>query len=606
MKLDFVSLDKLTDSKANMRSGRKAPDVSDLLPSVRARGILQSILLRPVPDTDQFEVVAGRRRWHAALAVRAEYPEAVPDHIALLPSAILEPGDDAAALEASMIENMARLDPDEVKQWESFTALVKAGRSIEEIAATFGLPDRMIRQVLALGNLLPRVRELYRREQIDVASIRFLTMASKAKQREWLDLIDDPDARAPKGQNLKRWLLGGETIQTKVALFDLTDFPGQTVTTLFGDEAYFRDADAFWTAQNAVIDARREAYLEAGWASVEIVGAETYFHTYEYEKTSKRKGGKVFIDVHHDGEVVFHEGYLSRKEAAKRGQGGQDAGTGASRVTRPEVTSTMQTYIDLHRHSAVRADLLNFPGVALRLMVAHAIVGSHLWRVSPDPRSSRNADVIESTEGCDAEASFDIERRAVLALLDFSAEEPTVTGGNGDDYGVTGVFLRLLPLPDEAVLRIVAVVMGETMVAGSVAVAAVGETVGTDMANWWAADAAFFELLRDKEVLSRIVAEVAGEKVAEANAGEKGKTLKGIVNAHLDGADGRTKVERWVPRWMRFAPSAYTERGGVTSLKAHAKVEAARAALANARAAVKPEEEEEVAPVEAEPHRLAA
>src|SRR3546814_9560049 len=64
--------------------------------------------------------------------------------------------------------------------------------------------------------------------------------------------------------------------------------------------------------------------------------------------------------------------------------------------------------------------------------------------------------------------------------------------------------------------------------------------MGVDMADWWQADTAFFELIRDREVLSRIVAEVAGETVATANVGEKSKTLKRIVSDHLDGADGRS------------------------------------------------------------------
>jgi ParB family chromosome partitioning protein len=136
----------------------------------------------------------------------------------LLASAIIDPGDDAAALEASMIENMARLDPDEVKQWESFTALVKTGRNIDDIAATFGLPERRVRQVLALGNLLPRVRDLYRHGRIDATTVRHLTLASKARQRDWLALVDNPDQRAPTGHTLKGWLLGGQSIQTKVAL----------------------------------------------------------------------------------------------------------------------------------------------------------------------------------------------------------------------------------------------------------------------------------------------------------------------------------------------------------------------------------------------------
>jgi ParB family chromosome partitioning protein len=164
----------------------------------------------------------------------------------------------------------------------------------------------------------------------------------------------------------------------------------------------------------------------------------------------------------------------------------------------------------------------------------------------------------------------------VLGVLDFSPEEQTVTGGNGDDYGVAGIFLRLIDLPDAIVMEIITVVMGETLASGSAAVAAAGTQIGVDMADWWQADAAFFELIRDKEVLTRIVAEVAGETVATANAGEKTKTLKRIVRDHLDGADGRTKVERWVPKWLGFPASAYTARGGVGTVAAHAKVDAAR------------------------------
>ena len=40
MKLDFIDLGKLSVSKANMRYAKKAPDVSDILPTVRARGVL--------------------------------------------------------------------------------------------------------------------------------------------------------------------------------------------------------------------------------------------------------------------------------------------------------------------------------------------------------------------------------------------------------------------------------------------------------------------------------------------------------------------------------------------------------------------------------------
>jgi ParB family chromosome partitioning protein len=571
MKLDFIDHDKLFVDKTNMRYGKKAPDVSDILPTVRKRGIIQPLIVKPANDEGRSGIVAGCRRWTANGIARAEGLDHGP-----LPCAILEPGDDADAIEASMIENLARLDPDEVTQWESFVRLVKEGRDVADISATFGLPELTVKRILALGNLLPRIRDLYRAEKIDAATVRHLTLASKSQQRAWLALYDDPKAYTPTGHQLKAWLFGGQSISTDKALFDLDGYEGQIIGDLFGREQFFADCDAFWTAQEAVIEARKEDYLEAGWPDVVIVGPSEYFHVYEFTKAPKRKGGRVYVDVRASGEVIFHEGYLTSKEA-KRLQKGETPDTGF-KPARPEVTSTMQTYIDLHRHAAVRAALTAHPHVALRLLVAHAIVGSHLWSVKPEPQTARSDEVRESVETCRGEADFDEKRRAVLALLGFSAEEATVTGGNGDGYGLAGVFLRLLDLPDPAVMDVIVVVMGETLAAGSTAIEAVGTTIGVEMACYWQADTAFFELLRDKEVLTRIVAEVAGEPVATANAKEKGKTLKRIVADHLAGENGRAKVDNWVPRWMEFPPSAYTERGGVGTVKAHAKVLAARRA----------------------------
>src|SRR3546814_3830813 len=70
MQLANIELGKLSVSKANMRYGSKAPDVSDILPSIRARGVLVPLLVRPGPvpsdveggSTETFEIVAGSRR----------------------------------------------------------------------------------------------------------------------------------------------------------------------------------------------------------------------------------------------------------------------------------------------------------------------------------------------------------------------------------------------------------------------------------------------------------------------------------------------------------------------------------------------------------------
>ena len=575
MKLEFIPLGKLSVSRTNMRYAKRPPDVSDILPSVRRRGVIQPVLVRPNCQAGQFEIVAGARRFTAARIVadeRAAAGEAGPPEP--LPCAILDEADDAAAVEASLIENIARLDADEVTQWATFTRLVKEGRTVDDISATFGLPELTVERVLALGNLLPRIRTMYAADEIDSATVRHLTLASKRQQTEWLALADDPEQRAPVGQQVKAWLLGGQTIPEKLALFDVAASGLATVSDLFGEDRYFADASAFWVRQEAAIEERRAAYLADGWAEVAIVPASDYFQSWDYDKRPKKKGGRVYIDVRSTGEVTFHEGYVSRREAerARRGEGG---GSLDAKPQRPEITAAMQTYVDLHRHAAARAALADRPGIALRLMLAHAMVGSPLWTVRREPQAARDEATAESVETCRAETMFDERRRAVLALLGLDPERPTVSGGNGDDRELVALFLRLLDLPDPAILDIVVIVMGETLASGSAAVDAIGLTLGVDMADYWQADPAFYDLVRDKEVLGAMVAEVAGETVASANAKEKGVTLKRIIADHLAGNDGRPKVERWVPRWMAFPPSAYTPRGGVGTVKAHTKVEAA-------------------------------
>src|SRR3546814_4321866 len=106
-------------------------------------------------------------------------------------------------------------------------------------------------------------------------------------------LFDDAQTYAPTGAQLKAWLFGGASIATKAAIFPLDEYKGRIVTDLFGEDGYFADSDQFWSAQNAAIAARRDTLIEAGWADVEVMEPGQYFHSWEYEKTPKTKGGKV-------------------------------------------------------------------------------------------------------------------------------------------------------------------------------------------------------------------------------------------------------------------------------------------------------------------------
>ncbi|WP_192244294.1 ParB/RepB/Spo0J family partition protein [Mesorhizobium silamurunense] len=571
MQLAHIPLDRLKISAANMRHGKRAPDISDILPSVRARGVLVPLLVRPNGEPESFEIVAGRRRYFAAKSIADERGEEDP-----LPCAIMEDGDDADALEASLIENIARLDPDEVSQWETFSRLISQGRTVPDIAATFGITELMIKRILALGDLLPKIREAYRRDEIDAETARYLTMASKAQQKDWLALFADPEQYAPLGLQLKQWLFGGQSISTKVALFAIEDYPGLTVSDLFGQDSYFADADQFWQKQNEAIAATRDAYLEAGWCEVVVLEPGQHFHSWDYEKTPKKKGGKVFIAVTHRGEVECHEGWLSRREARRardKGEGPDEAET-LAKPSRPELTGPMQNYVDLHRHAAVRTAMLDHPAVALRLMVAHAITGSGLWQVRREPQRAASASVTASLAGCKAEAAFAEKQREVLALLAVPDEDGRVAGGNGDAFATASVFARLLALADDDVMRVLAIVMAETLEAGSAVIEALGNHLSVDMGAYWQPDDAFFDLLRDKEIANSMLADVGGKHVADSNVAEKVKTQKKIIRDFLAGENGRRQVEAWLPRWMKFPAESYRTRDGFRTADQWARVQA--------------------------------
>jgi ParB family transcriptional regulator, chromosome partitioning protein len=111
--------------------------LSALAGSLSERGVLQPVLVRPMPD-GRYELVAGERRWRAAqVAGLSEIP------------ALVRARDDAAALELALIENMAREDLNPIEEARACEALVdELGLTREQVARRVG------RSRVALSNLL--------------------------------------------------------------------------------------------------------------------------------------------------------------------------------------------------------------------------------------------------------------------------------------------------------------------------------------------------------------------------------------------------------------------------------------------------------------------
>jgi ParB family transcriptional regulator, chromosome partitioning protein len=554
MELMHIPLSELAIAKVNVRHGVKKADYKDLIPSIKERGILQPLLVRK--NGRGYEIIAGRRRFLAACSLEKEGLE-----VEAVPCAIMAKGDDAAAVEASLIENVAHLPMDDMDQFEAFQRLLKEGRSSEHIANVFGVTELTVKRRLAIANLAPKVRQLYRTEDIDPETLRALTMASKQQQKDWLALYEDEEQQAPMGQGLRRWLLGGQNISTKNALFDLASYQGEIVSDLFGEESYFANPDSFWALQDKAIAAKRDELLSLGWTRVEVTPRGDRFYEWDFEKTGKKKGGTVYITASERGEVEVHEGYLSRAEARKRDR--KETGEAIpTKATKPELTATMQNYVELHRLAAIRLELLNHPQIALRLVLAHMIVGSNLWMVKPDAMKAAKLEIGASVAANPATLAFDERRRELLTLCGFEGDRTELVRPNGDDYSLAHLFARLLKLPEVDVLRLLALAMAETLSSGTATAEAVALTTSATL-NDWRPDDTFFDLLGGKDVVQAMLADIASPAVADGNKGETSKVQKGIIKNYLHGTNGREHKMDWLPPYFQFPPQAYTERGGV-------------------------------------------
>ena len=143
----------------------------------------------------------------------------------------------------------------------------------------------------------------------------------------------------------------------------------------------------------------------------------------------------------------------------------------------------------------------------------------------------------------------------MLGLDDGDA--PIVAQGN--DMNIADMLAKLMELSDKDVLRILAVVMAETLASGTALIDALGQRLAVDVAKHWQPDDTFFALVRDREAVGGMLAEVIGAREADSYLTATGTKKKEIIRMALTGT-GRAKVEGWLPRYMRFRQGKYTER----------------------------------------------
>ena len=159
--LRMLGTDQLQAGAFQPRRNFDADDLKALAQSFGKSGILQPLLVRPLKGaTDQFEIIAGERRWRAAQIAKLH---AVP--------AVVQELSDSEALEIGIIENVQRADLNPIEESEAYQRLIDefgytqaelaevVGKSRSHIAnllrlaqATSGMRDMLVKGTLSMGH----------------------------------------------------------------------------------------------------------------------------------------------------------------------------------------------------------------------------------------------------------------------------------------------------------------------------------------------------------------------------------------------------------------------------------------------------------------------
>jgi ParB family chromosome partitioning protein len=198
-------------------------DLKGLADSIREKGVLQPIVVRPGTGPDSFEIVAGERRWRAAqLAKLHEVP------------VIVRTLSDAQSLELAVIENVQRADLNPIEEGAAYQDLIDRFHYTQErVAEVVGKSRSHVANTIRLLKLPESVRELISSGKITAGHARALigtpnpeALARDIVARELNVREVERKTRAPKGKALKP---ARKDADTKALELSLSNSLGMTV-----------------------------------------------------------------------------------------------------------------------------------------------------------------------------------------------------------------------------------------------------------------------------------------------------------------------------------------------------------------------------------------
>jgi ParB family chromosome partitioning protein len=169
--------------------------LNELTESIREVGILQPVLVRPVGD--EFELIAGERRWRAARRLG----------IGRMPALVRE-SDDVAALEQALVENVHRADLNALEEAAAYQQLIEDfSLTHEAVASRVGRSRTSVTNTLRLLQLPPSVQKHVRDGALSMGHARALlgtpdrslqeALASRAVREGWSVRAVEEAVRGP-------------------------------------------------------------------------------------------------------------------------------------------------------------------------------------------------------------------------------------------------------------------------------------------------------------------------------------------------------------------------------------------------------------------------
>lgn len=172
--LRVLAVDLIQRGQYQPRSEFNEEAMTELAASIKAQGVVQPILVRPLTDKNRYEIIAGERRWRAAqLAGLHEVP------------VVLRQMDDQTAMCLALIENMQREDLNPLEQAQGLARLLKEfDMTHDSIAEAVGRSRSSVSNLLRLLELNPSVKKMLEKGELEMGHARALLALPSEQQLE--------------------------------------------------------------------------------------------------------------------------------------------------------------------------------------------------------------------------------------------------------------------------------------------------------------------------------------------------------------------------------------------------------------------------------------